>query len=150
MRNTRGIWFAAPAAAAVLFPFFMCPAQGLAQQKPPTAPAPSITITKAPPAGGGEDSWGTIAGRTTGANPAEQRVVIYARTDQWYVQPWVAKPFTPLRKDGSFQTGIHLGEEYAALLVDHSFDVQPTFPLADLSVAVPGILAVARADAASR
>jgi hypothetical protein len=91
-------------------------------------PVPSVELTLVPPPGGGSDSWGTIAGKTTGANPAEHRIVIYAGTDYWYVQPLANNTFTKLKEDGSFKTEIHLGCKYAALLVDGSFVPQPKQP----------------------
>lgn len=120
----------------------------MAQEVPSSPRAMTIEITTVPPSGSGAQSWGKIGGKTAGADPSEHRVVIYARTNQWYVQPWVADPFTSLRKDGTFQSGTHLGLEYAVLLVDHSFVPQPT--LGDLPGVGPGILVVTHVNAAGR
>ena len=114
------------------------------QHRSPAA-APTIAITMAPPDGGGPQSWGQIAGKTTGANVREYRVVLYARTDRWYVQPWTAEPFTELEEDGDFRSGTHLGHEYAGLLIDRSFVPSPT--LTDLPPIGSGVLAVARENA---
>jgi hypothetical protein len=102
---------------------FSVSAVGLAQntKPPPQGTVPTITITTVPPDGAGPQSWGQIAGKTTGANPDEHQVVLYVLTNQWYVQPWVDKPITKLGKGGTFQSGTHLGHTYAALLVDHTF-----------------------------
>jgi hypothetical protein len=112
------------------------------------ASAVTIEITSPPPAGSGPHSWGNIAGRTTGASPSEHRVVLYAHTDKWYVQPWITEPFTPLRKDGTFVNGLHLGDAYAVLLVDRSY--VPLATLGDLPGTGTGVLAIIHAPAASR
>ena len=52
-----------------------------------SAPPPSITFTRIPPAAkGGPDVLDTIEGRVTGARP-DQRLVIYSRSSVWWVQP---------------------------------------------------------------
>lgn len=88
--------------------------------------APSIEFTKIPPAAqGGRERIDTISGRVIGARPG-QRIVIYARSGPWWVQPWPDKPFIPIQEDSSWSTQTHLGFEYAALLVDPSFQPPPT------------------------
>jgi hypothetical protein len=57
----------------------------------------------------------------TGGNPRELRVVIYAYTDKWYVEPREAEPFTAIDSDGRWETETHLGTRYAALLVKLTF-----------------------------
>jgi hypothetical protein len=87
---------------------------------------PSIEFTKIPPqAQGGRDKLDTIAGRVVGARPG-QAVVIYSHSGAWWVQPTVAEPFTTIRNDGTWSAEIHLGYEYAALLVDTSYRPPPT------------------------
>jgi hypothetical protein len=61
-----------------------------------------------------------IAGRVIGARP-EHRVVLYAKAGVWWVQPLTAEPFTNVQKDSTWENSIHLGTEYAALLVDGDF-----------------------------
>src|SRR5262249_36432658 len=46
-----------------------------------------------------------------------QRIVVYARSGKWWVQPLVSQPFTEVRRDGKWTNATHLGTEYAALLV---------------------------------
>lgn len=82
---------------------------------------PSITITRVPPAGAGSDTWGTISGEVQGVNVEECQVVIFAYGDTWYVQPWANSPYTSIGKQGKWETGTHLGFEYAALLVKSSY-----------------------------
>jgi hypothetical protein len=110
-----------------------------------SAPAPSITFTKIPPAAkGGPDVVDTLEGRVTGAQPG-QRLVIYARSSVWWVQPGPNQPYTEIREDSTFSLKTHLGTEYAALLV--AADHQPPTTLDNLpheggsvvrTVVVPG------------
>ena len=55
-----------------------------------------------------------------GAAPGH-RIVLYARSGHWWVQPLTVQPFTSVRPDGSWENTTHLGTEYAALLVDSAF-----------------------------
>ena len=73
-----------------------------------------------PAAAGGSDRTIRIAGRVTGAAPG-QRIVLYARSGHWWVQPLTVQPFTTVQPDGSWENTTHLGTEYAALLVDGAF-----------------------------
>ena len=82
---------------------------------------PSIEITRIPPAvEGGPDQMTTIGGRVKGAAPGQQ-IVIYARNRVWWVQPFKSRPFTTIQQDLSWSASTHLGEEYAALLVDSGY-----------------------------
>jgi hypothetical protein len=95
-----------------------------------SAPPPSITFTKIPPADkGGPDVLDTIEGRITGVRPGE-RLVIYGRSSVWWVQPDPNSPYTEIRKDSTFSARTHLGTEYAALLV--APDYQPPATLETL------------------
>ena len=79
---------------------------------------PAIEFVKIPPAAqGGREKVDTIAGRVVGARPG-QRIVVYARSGPWWVQPWPDQPFIPIQVDSTWSTSTHLGFEYAALLVD--------------------------------
>jgi hypothetical protein len=89
-------------------------------------PLPTIEFTKIPPAAqGGREKADTIAGRVRGGRPGQQ-IVIYARSGAWWVQPMAATPFTSIRPDSTWSTQIHLGYEYAALLVDKGYNPAPT------------------------
>ncbi len=93
-------------------------------------PTPSISFTKIPPAArGGPDVLDTIEGRIAGARPG-QRLVLYARSSVWWVQPTPNRPYTDIREDSTFSTKTHLGTEYAALLVEP--DHQPPTTLENL------------------
>jgi hypothetical protein len=82
---------------------------------------------------GGPASYGTIAGSVDGITPdniGSYRLVIYSKTDDWWVQPTAAQPYTLLFPDGRFEEEIHLGSEYAVLLVPESFtNVLPRIPV---------------------
>lgn len=91
---------------------------------------PSIEFSKVPPAAqGGRERVDTIAGRVVGASPG-QRVVVYARSGPWWVQPWPDQPFIAIRSDSTWSTQTHLGYEYAALVVDQAYHPPPTMDAA--------------------
>src|SRR5688500_10504653 len=77
---------------------------------------PSIQFSAVAPAGaGGSERTVRIAGRVTGA-ASGQRIVLYARSGHWWVQPLTAQPFTKVQPDGTWENVTHLGTEYAAPL----------------------------------
>ena len=81
-----------------------------------------IKFTEVPPAGAGPQSQGDIAGIVTGIEKAESyKIVIYAHTDAWYVQPLTDDPYTDIAPDGRWSNWTHLGHRYAALVVRPSF-----------------------------
>ena len=95
------------------------------------APAgPSIELTKIPPAAqGGRERVDTISGRVIGARPG-QRIVVYARSGPWWVQPWPEQPFITIHSDSTWGTQTHLGYEYAVLLVEPAYHPPPTLDVA--------------------
>jgi hypothetical protein len=100
---------------------------------------PIVEFTKIPPAAqGGRERVDTISGRVTGAKPG-QRVVIYAMSGPWWVQPWPDQPFLSIQPDSSWSTSSHLGFKYAALLVDPGYHPPATMDVAP----VPGGAVVA-------
>ena len=91
---------------------------------------PSITFTRIPPAAqGGRERVDTISGRVSGARPG-QRIVVYAKSGPWWVQPWPEQPFIPIQSDSTWSTQTHLGYEYAALLVNADYHPAPTIDVA--------------------
>jgi hypothetical protein len=95
---------------------------------------PDVEFTKIPPAAqGGRERVDTISGRVTGAKPG-QRVVIYAMSGPWWVQPWPDQPFLSIQPDSSWSTTSHLGFKYAAILVDPGYQPPATMDVAP----VPG------------
>ena len=81
------------------------------------ADGPAIVITSAPPAGAGEDTAGRILGRVSGVDPKQARVIVYAHTDLYYVQPMADRPYTRIGSKLTWKTTTHRGWDYAALLV---------------------------------
>jgi hypothetical protein len=104
---------------------------------------PSIEFATIPPADtGGPAKLAPVAGRVTGARPC-QRVVVFARSgDIWWVQPFRGRPFTAIEGGSTWKNSIHLGTEYAALLVDA--DYRPPATIGSLPERGGGIAAVAR------
>jgi hypothetical protein len=87
------------------------------------AGAPSIEFTTVPAAAeGGSGRLAPLAGRVHGARPG-QKMVLFARSTVgvWWVQPLTVQPFTPIAADSTWRNTIHMGVEYAALLVEPSF-----------------------------
>jgi hypothetical protein len=75
-----------------------------------------------------------IEGRVTGAQPG-QRIVLFARSGKWWVQPFASQPFTTIERgaagkganDGAtWKSSTHPGSAYAALLVDARYHPPPT------------------------
>lgn len=62
----------------------------------------------------------TISGRTTGASAGDM-IVLYSKSQRWWIQPFADRPFTSVEANGAWTTKIHLGTEYAALLVHPGF-----------------------------
>jgi hypothetical protein len=101
---------------------------GCRTSQPPAKP--TIAFTKIPPAArGGRERVDIISGTVIGARPG-QRIVIYARSGPWWVQPWPDNPFIPIEADSTWSTETHLGYEYAALLVDSDYHPSPTIDIA--------------------
>jgi hypothetical protein len=64
----------------------------------------------------------TVDGRVSGARP-EQRIVVYAKTDgRWGLCRQSDQPFTNIESDGRWKASVHQGLQYAALLVDPTYD----------------------------
>jgi signal transduction histidine kinase len=108
----------------------------------PEQSAPSVEFTTIPLADrGGAETLGAVGGRVSGARPG-QRIVLYARSGAWYVQPLFEEPFTGIQPDSTWRNTIHLGTEYAALLVEPDYvppsitDVLPKQGGAVVAVAV--------------
>jgi hypothetical protein len=108
---------------------------------PTETAAPAIHFTTIPEAAaGGSERTAAIAGRVTGARSG-QRIVLFARTNVWWVQPLTAQPFTAIASDSTWKNTIHLGAEYAALLVDPGY--RPPDTMASLPAPGGAVIAVA-------
>jgi hypothetical protein len=102
---------------------------------------PAIQITRVPATGsGGPLQMDSIEGKVTGAAPGDQ-IVLYARSDVWWIQPYRQQPFTRIQSDQTWKNTTHLGTEYAALLVEPGYSPQPK--IAALPAKGNGVVAVA-------
>jgi len=105
---------------------------------------PVVEFTKLPPMGeGSPDKLDAIEGRVAGAQPG-QRVVVFARSGVWWVQPTAAYPFSEIQPDKTWKNVTHPGSAYAAVLA--TADYRP--PITTTSLPEPGgdIVAVTVAD----
>jgi hypothetical protein len=90
-----------------------------------TRASASIELSSVPLAAeGGSQRLTTIDGRVSGAPPGA-RVVVFARSGVWWVQPLSNEPFTTIQPDATWKTATHFGTEYAALLVDAGYVPPP-------------------------
>ncbi len=86
--------------------------------------APSISFTRIPES----DATGSarndiIEGRIAGGAPG-QKLILYAKTGKWWVQPLVDQPITNIRPNFRWTNATHLGTHYAALLVKEGYRPQ--------------------------
>lgn len=85
-----------------------------------------IEFTRLPPAGeGSPEKLDPIEGRVTGAKAGE-RIVLFARSGVWWVQPFDDHPFTEIQSDATWRNETHPGSAYAALLVGPGYHPPPT------------------------
>lgn len=83
---------------------------------------PTVEFSRVPPAeAGGTEKLDAVEGRVYGARPG-QRIVLYARSGAWYVQPFTDQPFTEIQPDSTWRSTTHLGTDYAALLVEPGYN----------------------------
>lgn len=109
--------------------------------------APSIEFTKLPPAGeGSPQKVDPIEGRVSGAQ-AGQRIVLFARSGFWWVQPLADQPFTAIQANSTWKGSTHPGSAYAALLVDASY--RPPSTMDRLPDRGGSVLAVATVDSST-
>jgi signal transduction histidine kinase len=91
----------------------------------------------------------SVATLARGQEPAKAPAVaftevLYARSAVWYVQPYVAEPFTAIQSDSTWHATIHLGTDYAALLVGPGY--RPAATLTALPASGNGIVAIATVE----
>ncbi len=85
----------------------------------PNAPAPPPTVTIA----GLEPGAAMVRGVVENAAPAGLRISGWARTDRWYPQPALDRPFTAVAADGSWSYATYPWEQVAVLLVDDRYTI---------------------------
>jgi hypothetical protein len=84
---------------------------------------------------------GMIDGRVTGARP-EQRIVLYTKTDgRWGLCRQSGQPSANVEAGGRWKASVHLGLQYAALLVDPSYN--PPEQAESLPIIGNGVVALA-------
>jgi hypothetical protein len=82
-----------------------------------------------------------MEGRVTGARPG-QRIVLYANTDgRWGVCRQSGQASTNIEADGRWKASVHLGSQYAALLVDPTYT--PPEQTESLPIVGNGVMALA-------
>jgi hypothetical protein len=87
-----------------------------------------------------------IDGRVTEARPG-QRIALYAKTDgRWGLCRQSDQPFANIEGDGGWKASVHLGLQYAALLVDPTYD--PPEQTESLPIVGNGVAALAVVDGA--
>jgi len=85
-----------------------------------------------------------VEGRATGARPG-QRIVLYANTDgRWGVCRQSGQAFANIETDGRWKATVHLGIQYAALLVDPTFN--PPEQTESLPIVGNGVVALVVVD----
>jgi hypothetical protein len=101
----------------------------------------AIVFSKVPVAdAGGPDGLDWIKGRVLRTKP-DQRIVLYAHSvGLWYLQPASSRPFTEIKQDLTWESVIHLGDRYAALLVAPGYI--PTNKMPELPTKGGSVLAV--------
>jgi hypothetical protein len=113
--------------------------------------APAVAFSKVPAAQeshykidiieDGDYKRDIIEGRATGDRPG-QRIVLYAKTDgRWGVCRQLGQPFTNIEADGRWKASVHLGIQYAALLVDPTYN--PPEQTESLPIVGNGVVALA-------
>src|SRR6266481_4045387 len=90
---------------------------------------PEIEFIRLPPGGeGSPDIVYPIQGRVKGAERG-QRIVLFARSGMWWVQPVAERPFTAILQNSTWEITTHPGTSYAALLGDADYRLPMTVQL---------------------
>jgi hypothetical protein len=79
------------------------------------ASKPTISITGLQPGGT------VVRGTAANLDARKHRVVLWALTNYWYVQPLINSPFTPVCTDGTWQNSTHSWKRMVAVLVDSTY-----------------------------
>jgi hypothetical protein len=95
-----------------------CPGGIIGNPKDP----PSITITSA----SNEPGSRQVEGTANNIDTKKIRVVLWAKTDMWYVQPLIASPYTDVCSDGSWENWTHQWDRLVALLADETYEPKAT------------------------
>src|SRR5262249_53895467 len=89
---------------------------------------------------GGPDKLDTLEGHVKGVQPGQQ-IVLYAKSQElWWIQPFSDRPYTKIQ-GSKWSSQIHLGTEYAALLINQGY--KPPRTTENLPAPGAGIAAIA-------
>lgn len=96
----------------------------------PTISDQSVTFNKVPVADDRDYyKLDNIEGRANGFRSGQQ-IVLYTKSEElWWVQPGIDRPLTKIRDDAGWKGQVHLGTQYAALLVDPGYNPPETFEI---------------------
>ncbi|MGA7755808.1 MAG: hypothetical protein WCB05_23460, partial [Candidatus Sulfotelmatobacter sp.] len=90
------------------------------------SPEPTISFTQVPQRDLGDLNREDVIEGTVSGSRAGQNMVVYSKTGGfWWLQPRLNSPFTPILPDGVWRNEVHLATDYAALLVDSSYQPAP-------------------------
>jgi len=103
---------------------------------------PKISFTQVPQWSQGDEILQDVMEGTVQGARKGQRLVLYSRSGGlWWVQPLPTSPFTTILPGGVWRSELHLGTDYAVLLVDALYDPSPV--LAQLPQRGKGVAAFA-------
>jgi hypothetical protein len=103
---------------------------------------PKISFTQVPQWNPGDRNLQDVMEGTVSGEQPDQRMVVYSKAGKlWWLQPLLTSPFTTILPNHVWRNEMHLGTDYAVLLVDPSY--QPAAVLDHLPNRGPGIAAVA-------
>lgn len=90
--------------------------------------APTVKFDSVPKADvSGYDKLDAIQGHVAGFKPGQQ-IVLYTNSEElWWIQPDIEHPFTKIQGKAGWKAQVHLGTQYAALLVDPGYNPPETF-----------------------
>lgn len=103
---------------------------------------PKISFTQVPQRSLGDENLQDVMEGTVHGARQGQRLVIYSKSGGlWWVQPLSTSPFTTILANHMWRNELHLGTDYAVLLVDSAYEPAPV--LAQLPERGAGVATVA-------
>ncbi len=85
--------------------------------------SPEIRVIGSP---GTDPELRNVSGVIDGlGDPEKYKIVLYARTDHWYVQPFLSQTSTDITANGAWAGETHFGNAYGALVVDLDYYPEP-------------------------
>jgi hypothetical protein len=111
-----------PRTAPTLLFFALCVGLSACRQTTKQNIEAKISFTQVPEWNTGDrDEDDVTEGTVSGARQGQQ-MVLYSKCGRlWWLQPLLASPFTAILPDKAWRNEVHLGTDYAALLVDSSY-----------------------------